>query len=72
MKNMLMAIMAVAVTFSTPAFAGEGKNKKDEKKGGYVTVYGDQKCEKKDEKNGGYSHVTGFVCLTRQTSLERF
>ena len=34
MKSMLMAIMAVAVavTFSAPAFAGEGK--KEEKKGG--------------------------------------
>jgi len=49
MKSMLMAIMAVAVavTFSAPAFAGEEKDKKDEKKGGHVLVYGD---EKKDEK----------------------
>ena len=49
MKSMLMAIMAVAVavTFSAPAFAGDEK-KKDEKKGGHVTVYGDEK--KKDEK----------------------
>ena len=33
MKSMLMAIMAVAVavTFSAPAFAGEEKDKKDEK-----------------------------------------
>jgi Ni/Co efflux regulator RcnB len=58
MKSMLMAIMAVAVavTFSAPAFAGEeGKDKKDEKKGGHVVVYGDQKKdEKKDEKKGGY------------------
>jgi Ni/Co efflux regulator RcnB len=58
MKSMLMAIMAVAVavTFSAPAFAGEqGKDKKDEKKGGHVLVYGDQKKdEKKDEKKGGY------------------
>jgi Ni/Co efflux regulator RcnB len=57
MKSMLMAIMAVAVavTFSAPAFAGEqGKDKKDEKKGGHVVVYGDQKKdEKKDEKKGG-------------------
>ncbi|HMS82327.1 MAG TPA: hypothetical protein PKD12_01585 [Nitrospira sp.] len=30
-KNMLTAIMAVAVTFSAPAFAGD---KKEEKKGG--------------------------------------
>ncbi len=52
MKSMLMAIMAVAVavTFSAPAFAGEDKGKKDEKKGGHVLVYGDEK--KKDEKGG--------------------
>jgi hypothetical protein len=52
MKNMLMAIMAiaVAVTFSAPAFAGDGKEKKDEKKGGYIDTFGD---EKKDEKKGG-------------------
>jgi hypothetical protein len=58
MKSMVMAIMAVAVavTFSAPAFAGEeGKDKKDEKKGGHVLVYGDdKKGEKKDEKKGGY------------------
>jgi len=58
MKSMLMAILAVAVavTFSAPAFAGEeGKDKKDEKKGGHVLVYGDdKKDEKKDEKKGGY------------------
>jgi len=51
MKSMLMAIMAVAVavTFSAPAFAGDEK-KKDEKKGGHVVVYGDEK--KKGEKGG--------------------
>ena len=57
MKRMLMAIMAVAVavTFSAPAFAGDEKTeKKDEKKGGQVLVYGDEKTEKKDEKKGGY------------------
>jgi len=55
MKSMLMAIMAVAVavTFSAPAFAGE--EKKDEKKGGHIVVYGE---EKKDEKKGG--HVSTF------------
>jgi Ni/Co efflux regulator RcnB len=56
MKRILMAIMAVAVavTFSAPAFAGEeGKDKKDEKKGGQVLVYGDEKTEKKDDKKGG-------------------
>ena len=49
MKSMLMAIMAVAVavTFSAPAFAGEEKEKKDEKKGGYTETFGE---EKKDEK----------------------
>ena len=57
MKSMLMAIMAVAVavTFSAPAFAGEEKDKKDEKKGGHVVMYGE---EKKDEKKGG--HVSTF------------
>ena len=57
MKRMLMAIMAVAiaVTFSAPSFAGEEKkDKKDEKKGGHVLVYGDEKKDKKDEKKGGH------------------
>ena len=55
MKSMLMAIMAVAVavTFSAPSFAGEGKEKKEEKKGGHVLVYGEEK--KKDEKEKGKS-----------------
>ena len=50
-----MAIMAVAVavTFSAPSFAGEGKDKKEEKKGGHVLVYGEEK--KKDEKEKGKS-----------------
>jgi Ni/Co efflux regulator RcnB len=62
MKRMLMAIMAVAVavTFSAPAFAGDEKTeKKDEKKGGQVLVYGDEKTEKKDEKKGGQVLVFG-------------
>jgi Ni/Co efflux regulator RcnB len=60
MKSILMAIMAVAVavTFSAPAFAGEEK-KKEEKKGGHVLVYGDEKKDKKDEKKGGYTDTFG-------------
>ena len=57
MKRMLLAIMAVAVaiSFSAPSFAGEEKkDKKDEKKGGHVLVYGDEKKDKKDEKKGGH------------------
>ena len=49
MKHTLMAIMAVAVavTFSAPAFAEE---KKEEKKGKFIEQpYG----EKKEEKKGG-------------------
>jgi len=52
MKSMLMAIMAVAVavTFSAPAFAVD---KKEEKKTGKAveTVYGE---EKKEEKKKGH------------------
>jgi len=62
MKSMLMAIMAVAVavTFSAPSFAGEeNKDKKDEKKGGHVLVYGDEKKDKKDEKKGGHADTFG-------------
>ena len=58
MKRMLMAIMAVAVavTFSAPSFADEGKkDKKGEKKGGHVLVYGDEKKDKKGEKKGGHA-----------------
>lgn len=67
---MLMAIMAVAVavTFSAPAFAGEGK--KEEKKSGHVVVYGEEKKEKKgghadtfgekkEEKKGGHADTFG-------------
>jgi hypothetical protein len=58
MKHMLMAIMAVAVavTFSAPAFAGDSPKEggKDKKPGQVVeTIYGDEK--KKDEKKGGYA-----------------
>jgi hypothetical protein len=50
MKSILMAVMAVAVlvAFSAPSFAEETKGKKEEKKGGHVLVYGEEK--KKDEK----------------------
>ena len=51
MKRMLLAIMAVAVaiSFSAPSFADETKEKKkDEKKGGHVLVYGDEKKDTKD------------------------
>ena len=55
MKRILMAVMAVAVAvaFSAPSFAGEEKkDKKDEKKGGHVMIYGEEKKDekKKDEK----------------------
>ena len=58
MKSMLMAIMAVAVavTFSAPAFAGDEK-KKDEKGGKYTDTFGDEK--KKDEKGGKYTDTFG-------------
>ena len=54
---MLMAVMAVAVavTFSAPAFA-EGK--KEEKKPGHVVVYGDE-GKKKEEKKGGHADTFG-------------
>ena len=58
MKSMLMAIMAVAVavTFSSPAFAAD---KKEEKKTGKAveTVYGEEK--KKEEKKGGHADTFG-------------
>ena len=62
MKRMLMAIMAVAiaVTFSAPSFADEQKkDKKDEKKGGQVLIYGEEKKDKKDEKKGGHMDTFG-------------
>jgi hypothetical protein len=55
MKRMLVAIMAVAISFSAPLFAGEEKkDKKDEKKGGHVLVYGEEQKDKKDKKKGGH------------------
>ena len=57
---MLMAIMAVAVTFSAPAFAGDSPKEggKDKKPGQVVeTIYGDEK--KKEEKKGGHADTFG-------------
>ncbi len=58
MKTMLMAVMAVAVavTFSAPTFAGEGK-KEEKKGGGHVVVYGEEK--KKEDKKGGHADTFG-------------
>ncbi|HEY7130303.1 MAG TPA: hypothetical protein VH332_11545 [Nitrospira sp.] len=51
MKRVLFAVMAVAVSFSAPSFAGEEKkDQKDGKKGGHVV--GDKKKDAKDEKQG--------------------
>jgi hypothetical protein len=59
MKSILMAVMAVAVlvAFSAPSFAEETKGKKEEKKGGHVLVYGEEK--KKDEKGGKAADTFG-------------
>jgi hypothetical protein len=61
MKSILMAIMAVAVavTFSVPAFAeGPKEGGKDKKPGQVVEmIYGDEK--KKDEKGGKYVDTYG-------------
>jgi len=59
MKSMLMAV-AVAVTFSAPAFAGDSPKEggKDKKPGQVVeTIYGDEK--KKEEKKGGHADTFG-------------
>ena len=64
MKALLMAIMVVAVTFSAPSFAGDEKSeKKDEKRGGYINTFGD---EKKDEKKDGKE--ARQKCLSDRTS----
>jgi len=62
MKRILMAIMAVAVavTFSAPAFAGDppkDEEKKDTKAPKYM-VYGEED-KKKEEKKGGYVDTFG-------------
>jgi hypothetical protein len=70
MKSMLMAVMAVAVavTFSAPAFAGD--KPKEEKKGGHVVMAEDEKGKKgkadeifgdkpKEEKKGGHADTFG-------------
>ncbi len=62
MKHMLMAIMAVAVavTFSAPAFAGDSPKEggKDKKPGQVVeAIYGDE--QKKEEKKGGHADTFG-------------
>ena len=64
MKRILMAIMAVAVavTFSAPAFAGdpptpEDKDKKETKAPKHM-VYGEED-KKKEEKKGGQVVVYG-------------
>ena len=62
MTRVFITVMAVAVavSFSAPSFAGEEKkDKKDEKKGGHVLVYGDEKKDKKDEKKGGHMDTFG-------------
>jgi hypothetical protein len=63
MKSLLMAVMAVAVavTFSAPAFAGD--KPKEEKKGGHVVMAEEKKKDgkadetfvdkPKEEKKGG-------------------
>ncbi|MDH5669577.1 MAG: hypothetical protein OEY86_16380 [Nitrospira sp.] len=53
MKHMLMAILAVAiaVTFTAPAFAGKKKSKEE---GGDVVVY----AEKKKKDDGGHLDQT--------------
>jgi hypothetical protein len=60
MKSILMAVMAVAVlvAFSAPSFAEETKGKKEEKKGGHVLVYGEEKKDEK-KKDGKFADTFG-------------
>ena len=63
MKSMLMAIMAVAVavTFSAPAFAGDPPKDttKEEKKAPKHMVYGDEGKKAEEKKKGGYVDTFG-------------
>lgn len=58
MKSMLMAVMAVAVavTFSAPAFAGDKPTTKEEKKGGHVVMAEEKK---KDEPKKPHADTFG-------------
>jgi len=61
MKRILMAIMAVAVTFSAPAFAGDPPKDttKEEKKAPKHMVYGDEGKKAEEKKKGGYVDTFG-------------
>jgi len=61
MKRILMAIMAVAVavTFSAPAFAEGDKKKDEEKKAPKHMVYGDEGKKAEEKKKGGYVDTFG-------------
>jgi hypothetical protein len=58
MKTMLMAVMAVAiaVTFSAPSFAEEGKKKKD---GGHVVVFAEEKGKKGGKADETFAEEKG-------------
>ena len=51
--------LAKAIDMMTKMRIEEKKDKKDEKKGGHVLVYGDEKKDKKDEKKGGHMDTFG-------------
>jgi hypothetical protein len=68
---MLLAIMAVAVaiSFSAPSFAGdEKKDKKDEKKGGHVLVYGDEKRTRRTSRRAATWAIRRKRRRTRRAS----
>ncbi|NGZ95082.1 MAG: hypothetical protein CV089_02915 [Nitrospira sp. WS110] len=58
MKTMLMAVLAVAVavTFSAPSFAGEGKKKKE---GDHVVVYSEKKEQQKGKADDTFAGEDG-------------